>query len=315
MAENAQDARHNASDDAIDENLERWMLAYDEALAAGEVPTTSIDGNDTRVSKELRPTAACLDLIERVRRHDSKSFEPTVEQAARTELAGAAQVLDQQYPISIGRFEIQRELGRGGFGIVFLARDPRLDRYVALKVPRPEVLITAELRKRFLREAQAASTFNHANIVAVFESGTTGAVAYIVTSYCDGPTLAEWLQQRAAPLPARSAARLVATLAGALQHAHDRGVLHRDLKPANVILDVGDRRTAGDDRDDPLAGLVPKIADFGLAKVDGSDEGQTRSHAIVGTPSYMAPEQAAGRAERSERAPISMVWERSCMSC
>jgi len=296
--------------DAHEDELCAWMLAYDEALASGGEQSTRAGTAETPAGDPRRSAAACIDLIERLRQHDSHGSR---DDLSETE---GIKSLPESYPDKIGRFEVKRELGKGGFGIVFLARDPTLNRHVALKVPRPEVLLTPELRERFLREAQAAGTLGHANIVAVFESGTIGAVAYIASAYCHGPTLAQWLNQQQRPVPAESAARLVATLCGALQHAHDRGVLHRDLKPGNVILDtvspgenVAESSTAhatdsGSGSDLPgdatetsasLSQYVAKIADFGLAKIDSGSGGQTRSHAIIGTPSYMSPEQAASR--------------------
>ena len=113
-------------------------------------------------------------------------------------------------PLRLGRFEIVDTLGQGGFGIVYLARDPMLGREVALKVPRPEVLITPDVRRRFLREARAAAGLDHPNIVAVHEVGEAGPVCYIASAYCAGPTLSAWLKARTEPVPPRLAAQLVA---------------------------------------------------------------------------------------------------------
>src|SRR5262249_24922651 len=140
-------------------------------------------------------------------------------------------------PSRIGRFEVRRELGRGSFGVVFLAYDPRLCRQVALKVPRPEVLQTSDLRRRFEREARAAAGLDPPNIVPVFEAGEEASVAYIASAYCPGPTLAAWLKAQEDPVAPQLAARIVFKLAQAIAHAHSRGVLHRDLKPGNVIME------------------------------------------------------------------------------
>src|SRR5262249_53191577 len=131
---------------------------------------------------------------------------------------------------SVGRFQLRRELGRGAGGVVFLAYDPRLRREVALKVPRAEAPLTPELRPRFLREAKAAAGLDHPNLVAVHDVGEAGPVCYIASAYCPGMTLAKWLKERTEPAPFDKAAHLVATLAEAVQHAHERGVVHRDLK-------------------------------------------------------------------------------------
>jgi WD40 repeat protein len=201
----------------------------------------------------------------------------------------------------LGRFQLRRELGQGAFGIVWLAHDPQLRRDVALKVPRLEALVSPAARERFLREARAAAGLDHPNVVPVFEAGEIGSVCYIASAYCPGSTLAHWLKQRSDPVPALEAALLVATLAEAVEHAHRRGVIHRDLKPANILLE-------------PLAegtgtglGYVPRITDFGLAKLQEEGEGgQTQSGAIVGTPAYMAPEQAIGQSR--EVGPAADVY-------
>jgi eukaryotic-like serine/threonine-protein kinase len=198
-------------------------------------------------------------------------------------------------PTRVGRFLVVRELGRGAFGIVFLAIDPLLGREVALKLPAPQVVVTAGLCRRFLREAQAAAGLSHPNLVNVYETGTWGPAAYIATEYCPGETLAAWLQDRAEPVPAAAAATLVATLARALDYAHNEGVIHRDLKPSNIVLMTQAGASSAPTRAVVLDELVPKITDFGLAKLLENDPAETRSATILGTPIYMAPEQAESR--------------------
>src|SRR5205814_2181150 len=125
-------------------------------------------------------------------------------------------------PQRIGRFEIVAELGRGGFGIVYRARDPELGRDVALKVPRIEVLLSDEALNRFDAESRAAAKLDHPNIVPLYEIGQDGLFGFIVYAFCPGPTLAQWRKDRNEPVPPGQAAELVATLADAVQHAHDR---------------------------------------------------------------------------------------------
>jgi serine/threonine protein kinase len=209
-------------------------------------------------------------------------------------------------PPLFGRFQLLRELGRGGCGVVFLAFDPVLGRKVALKVPRPEALLAPELRQRFVREARAGAALDHPNLVPVYEAGEVGSICYIATAYCPGPTLAEWLKTHAGPVPPRRAARLVATLADAVHAIHQHGIWHRDLKPGNILLtESGDlpaeagaaEASLPPDDDGPLfcGRFTPRITDFGLAKLlDGGGE-ETRTGVVLGTPAYMAPEQAQGR--------------------
>jgi WD40 repeat protein len=225
-------------------------------------------------------------------------------------------------------------LGRGAFGRVFLAYDPRLHREVAVKVPRLDVLADAELRGRFHREARAAAGLDHPHIVPVYEAGEVGPVCYIASAYCPGVTLAAWLKQRTEAVPYDVAATLVATLADAVQHAHSRGVLHRDLKPANILLQKvasgrqsavsseGQYSAVSDQSGHPSptdyrllpTDYSPKITDFGLAKLLDADTGapatalgcETQTGAIVGTPSYMAPEQAGGQTK--EIGPLADVY-------
>ncbi len=204
-------------------------------------------------------------------------------------------------PVSLGRFRVVREIGRGGFGIVYLALDPVLGREVALKVPKAEVLADPDSRQRFLREGRAAAGLDHPHIVPVFEAGELGPFAYIVSAFCEGPTLSAWLRERTQPVAVRPAARMLADLADAVQHAHDRGILHRDLKPSNVLL-----LTRGDSSD--LDAPSPRITDFGLARIieENGDVEETRSGVPLGSPPYMAPEQAAGR--RREIGPAADVY-------
>lgn len=197
-------------------------------------------------------------------------------------------------PAVMGRFEIIEQLGEGGFARVFLANDPNLDREVALKVPKPHVLLSPESVARFEREARSAAILSHPNIVPVFESGSLGPIQFIASEFCPGPTLRQWFSgSKKKPNP-RIAVEIVSRLADALQHAHQRGIIHRDLKPANIILVDGAESIASRLR----------ITDFGLARQLSDDESLTANGAIVGTPAYMSPEQARGTIEVDRRTDV-----------
>jgi serine/threonine protein kinase/tetratricopeptide (TPR) repeat protein len=206
-------------------------------------------------------------------------------------------------PPLIPGYEIVGELGRGGMGVVYRARQTGLNRLVALKTVLHGAQAGSERRARFRVEAEAAARLQHPNIAQIYEIGEYGGEPYFSLEYVDGPSLAHRLD--GTPLPARAAARLVEKLARAMQYAHERGVVHRDLKPANILLQRTEDRGQRTDEEGsgaiasvrwPLASvLCPKITDFGLAKIlaeDGPD--RTRTGLVLGTPSYMAPEQAAG---------------------
>lgn len=248
------------------------------------------DENHENDSSEdsLRPGAdRLLSLIDRVR--ETPYSEEIVFESASTATATTQRTIElDSLPQQIGRFEIRRLLGEGGYGIVLLAYDPRLKREVAIKIPRAETLLTSELRTRFLHEAEAAAALGHPNIVPVFEAGSAGPIHYIASKYCPGQSLSQWLRTCDEPIKPRDAASAIRILAEAIQHAHDRGVLHRDLKPGNILIESNEENP-------PLESASLRITDFGLARVEGVDNSVTRTGSILGTPSYMSPEQADGR--------------------
>jgi eukaryotic-like serine/threonine-protein kinase len=283
-----------AEPDDTEDTFTALLAAADEALASGRPLPAGGPADQPRLERAL----ACVRLL--------RAAGPSADDTA------------EHVPLQVGRFHIRRELGRGGFGIVLLAEDPTVNREVALKIPRADALVTPALRERFQREARAAASLDHPNIVPVYEAGEVGPISYIASAYCPGPTLAECLRGRTQPVPFADAARFIAQLAGAVQHAHGRNVLHRDLKPANILLHDGGLSsqewestqrgssvsgpTAGADSTliSPQTGLPsPRITDFGLAKLLDASESKTieptRSGTVLGTPSYMAPEQAESR--------------------
>jgi predicted Ser/Thr protein kinase len=177
------------------------------------------------------------------------------------------------------RYELLRVLGRGGMGIVYLARERELERLVAIKVLSPELSSTAESRERFRREARTAAKLNHPGILPLHTFGEAEELAYLVMEYVRGESLAELLRQEGR-LPPDTTRRIIAELADALDYAHRHGVVHRDIKPENVLIEDESGRAY--------------LADFGIAKARASEATLTITGAIVGTLPYMSPEQAAG---------------------
>ena len=202
----------------------------------------------------------------------------------------------------LGRFEIVRCLGQGGFASVFLARDPALDRDIALKILRPEAMSNSDSKTRFQRESRVAAMLGHDAIVPVYESGSFGPLHYIVYDYCAGDSLAHWLSQSDRRLSFTQIARLIARVADGLHHAHQRGLIHRDIKPSNLL--ISDEWSPSDGSFQPIVESV-RVGDFGLAKSTELDElTLTRAGGIVGTPAYMSPEQALGHQAICHRSDI-----------
>ncbi|HEV3438405.1 MAG TPA: protein kinase [Gemmata sp.] len=217
-------------------------------------------------------------------------------------------------------FEIVRELGRGGMGVVYLARQTGLNRLVALKMILPGASATPEERLRLQREAEAIARLQHPNVVQIFQVGETEGRLFLALEYVNGGSLSAHLAGK--PLAARAAATLVETLALAIEHAHEHGIIHRDLKPANVLLikdnltherkdaknaeEINETKQGASDSNSSIAplphcvkpsSLTPKITDFGLAKLVQDNAGLTGPNDMLGTPSYMAPEQVFGDAK------------------
>jgi serine/threonine protein kinase len=191
-------------------------------------------------------------------------------------------------PQVFGRYRIEAQLGRGGMGAVYLARDTQLGRKVAIKIPSAEALADEVLRARFFREAEAAAAMAHPNICPVYDVGEIDGVPYLTMAFIEGEPLSRRLQ--AGPLDPAVAVALVRTLALALHEAHARGIVHRDLKPGNVMIDA---------RGEPV------LMDFGLAR--RADAAQlTQEGEVLGTPAYMPPEQMRG--EVAAMGPASDIY-------
>ena len=187
-------------------------------------------------------------------------------------------------------YQVERVLGTGGMGSVFLARDLRLDRDVAVKVVSPELASSAALRQRFLREARTIARLRHPNIVDVYTAGEGEGLAYFVMQCVPGESLRDYLEREKRVSPARAAV-ILRDLASALAYAHAQGIVHRDIKPENVLIDS---RTG-----------TAHLTDFGVARAfEATDERMTGTGLILGSPRYMSPEQAAGDRELDGRSDI-----------
>jgi WD40 repeat protein/tRNA A-37 threonylcarbamoyl transferase component Bud32 len=193
----------------------------------------------------------------------------------------------ESVPQTLASYEILGELGRGGMGVVYKARQVKLNRLVALKMIGARAHALPGYLDRFRTEAEAVARFQHPNLVQIYEVSEQDGRPFFALEYVEGGNLAQKLA--GTPLPARQAATLVETLAHAMHYAHRHGIVHRDLKPGNVLL---------------TADGVPKITDFGLARSVEGDSGLTKTGVAMGTPSYMAPEQAEGKKEVGPAADI-----------
>ena len=182
---------------------------------------------------------------------------------------------------TLGRYEIQKELGRGSMGVVYLGRDPKINRLVAIKTMTLEEGSdkdsAQEIKERFFREAESAGKLNHPNIVRIFDAGEEDEVAYIAMELLEGQNLVPYTDKKNL-LPSKTALAYVAKVAEALDYAHHQGIVHRDIKPANIMI---------------LKDSTLRVADFGIARITAASKTATGS--VMGTPAYMSPEQIAGK--------------------
>ena len=215
---------------------------------------------------ELAPMIECLDALENLAPPSG---------SITTEKDSTAEETRQH----LGKYELLEEIGRGGMGVVYKARQKDLDRIVALKIILAGELASPEHVRRFIDEARAAARLQHPNIVRVYDVGEMDGRHFFAMELVAGSTLADLA--RRGPLEAAEAARLVSVIARAVDYLHSQGIVHRDLKPSNILLD---------------SQCQPYVTDFGLAKLRDAQSQMTQSGVIAGTPSYMSPEQAAGHA-------------------
>src|SRR5262245_43415464 len=223
----------------------------------------------------------CQSSVEQADLDAQEILCPACGSSFRLERDSTVDWASSRAPRTLGTFELIEAVGSGAFGTVYKARDPRLDRTVAIKVPRSGHLADRADLVRFLREARSVARLRHPAIVPVHDVGEHEGVPYLISDFVQGLTLTDFLSaRRSSP---REAAELVAAVADALQYAHEQGVVHRDVKPSNILLD-----DAGH----------PHLMDFGLAKRDAGDVTMTADGQVLGTPAYMSPEQARGEGHR-----------------
>jgi hypothetical protein len=266
-----------------EESLTAVIAAYLQAADAGQTPDRDeLLRRHPNLADDLRRFFADQDQFDRIARPlrgavQGTGTEPTVPTAATAPAVG-------EQVSYFGDYELRGEIARGGMGVVFRARQVSLDRPVALKMILAGTFASAGEVRRFRQEAEAAANLDHPHIVPIYEVGEHQGHHYYAMKLIEGGGLNAYLP-RFVQDP-RAAATLLATVARAVHHAHQRGILHRDLKPSNVLLEWG----AGNEP-------VPHVTDFGLARRLDRDGGLTRTGAVMGTPEYMAPEQA--RAEKT----------------
>jgi serine/threonine-protein kinase len=191
----------------------------------------------------------------------------------------------------LGRYRLEAEVGRGGMGVVFRARDELLDRTAAVKVLSAALAGDEQFRVRFLREMRMASALDHPNVVGVYDAGEADGHLYLATRYIEGEDLRSAIQ-RGGPFPAERVAHIATQLGAALDAAHARGLVHRDVKPGNVLLGAGDE------------GEHAYLTDYGLAREAASHTGLTNTGEWMGTVDYVAPEQLDGNGVISARSDI-----------
>jgi len=245
-----------------------------DADISGQPQPTDTAAEETRADRSIRPTEGSVEVT---RAHNltrpGTGASTTTGQSAATSATDSFEV----GPVIPG-YEIESELGRGGMGVVYKARTLRLNRSVALKMILAGAHAGREAAVRFVTEAETVARLQHPNIVQIFHIDEHGGHPYFEMEFVGGGSLVDQLD--GTPRPPRDAARLVETLARAMAEAHRQGIVHRDLKPGNILLTPDG---------------VPKVADFGLAKLLTVESGLTRTDSVLGSPSYMAPEQAEGK--------------------
>ncbi|MCC6508312.1 MAG: serine/threonine protein kinase [Pirellulaceae bacterium] len=275
------------SDDAIEQQLAEIVAAQLDKMQNGQsLDINALMKQHPHLTQHIQEVWPAL-LLADVAGHCAASDEEEATSShyglgGRSPLMLGSDQTPEAFPGQMGDYELEEQIGRGGMGVVFRARQISLGRLVAVKMIQRERLTSEHERQRFLAEAQATARLDHPGIVPVYEVGDFDGHPFFSMQLITGKTLSERLSD--GPLPQREAARMLADVARAIDHAHQQGILHRDIKPSNIIIGADGR---------------PLVMDFGLAKFLDAANSLTHSGSILGTPSYMSPEQAGGRGASS----------------
>ncbi len=293
--------KNNSIEEELSSDAEERLAVLLEDLTTGPVDQAHVRLEklclqNTDLAGQLRELFATVSVTDAVAMEstiimsDDRGGASAVEQQGIRPFIGNGFVPGvSSLPAQFGEYELLEEIGRGGMGIVYRAVQKSLQRVVAVKMLLRRDLASQADLTRFRSEAEAAAQLDHPGIVSIFEVGEYKGHPFYSMRYIEGTTLAKRLE--AGPIPPREGAQILLRVAEAVQAAHVRGVLHRDLKPSNILID--------------LAGK-PHVSDFGLAKRLEGNQTMTHTGAILGTPCYMSPEQAAG--SRGDVGPVSDVW-------
>ncbi len=271
---------------------ERWQEIKSIVARAAEMPVgeranllAARCANDPDLRFEVESLLAAADAADSLPRARAAIASATGALVGEQD----AQLRSRLEKVLSHQYEIIRPLGRGGMGTVYLARERALERFVAIKVLRPDLALAAGPRERFKREARIAASLSHPAILSLHSFGEIDSLWYFVMSYVRGENLAEKIR-REGPLQWADAHRIFSEMADALDCAHGKGVIHRDIKPANILLDSESGRAV--------------LADFGISKIPGAAESLTGSGMIVGTPDFMSPEQVTAAPDIDARSDI-----------